>query len=198
MKNIITNYLNNTMEEKITFIIPSLNRPTLDKTIDSLLNQTNPNWKCIIVYDGVDGEKFDDERITTIKIEKVGLIGPINGQSGLVRNEGIKLANTEWIGFLDDDDTIHSEYVSALFKNYSNYDFIVWRMKYENGHILPELNRTDLVFGKVGISFCYKNKFDDLLFDSNRNGEDYDLVKKLESLTDNWIITPEVYYNIRH
>ena len=68
MKNIITSYLNNSMEEKITFIIPSLNRPTLGKTIDSLLNQTNPNWKCIIIYDGVDGEKFDDERITTIKI----------------------------------------------------------------------------------------------------------------------------------
>ena len=186
------------MENKITFIIPSLNRPTIIRTVDSLLKQTNPNWKCIIVYDGVDGEKFDDERITIIKIEKKGLIGPNNGQSGLVRNEGIKLVDTEWIGFLDDDDTINPEYVDTLFNNYQNYDFIVWRMKYQNGYVLPEPGRTDLVFSKVGISFCYKNKFDNLLFDNNRDGEDFDLVKKLESLTDNWIITPEVYYNVRH
>ena len=37
-----------------------------------------------------------------------------------------------------------------------------------------------------------------LFFDKNRDGEDFDFVKKLESLTDNWIITPEVYYNVRH
>ena len=60
------------MENKITFIIPSLNRPTISKSVESLLNQTNPNWKCIIVYDGVDGTSFEDNRITTIKIEKIG------------------------------------------------------------------------------------------------------------------------------
>jgi glycosyltransferase involved in cell wall biosynthesis len=144
------------MTNTITFIIPSLNRDTIINSVQSLKNQTNPNWKCIIVYDGVDGEQFDDERITTIKIDKKGLIGANNGQSGLVRNEGIKLCHTEWIGFLDDDDTIHPNYVKKLFQKYSKNDFVVWRMKYQNGLILPEPNRKDLVFARVGISFCYK------------------------------------------
>ena len=56
------------MNNKITFIIPSLNRPTLERTIESLINQTNPNWKCVIIYDGVDGNSFEDDRIKTIKI----------------------------------------------------------------------------------------------------------------------------------
>ena len=51
------------MENKITFIIPSLNRPTINRSVESLLNQTNPNWECIIIYDGVDGVEFNDERI---------------------------------------------------------------------------------------------------------------------------------------
>jgi glycosyltransferase involved in cell wall biosynthesis len=186
------------MEEKITFIIPSLNRPTLDRTIDSVLNQTNTNWKCIIIYDGVDGKDFEDERIKTIKIDKIGAFSAHHGKSGLVRNVGIEGCKTEWIGFLDDDDTIHQEYVDTLYKKYSEYDFVVWRMKDENGFVLPELFRNNLVFGRVGISFCYKNKFENLLFDNNRDGEDFDFLMKLQSLSDNWTITPEVYYKVRH
>jgi hypothetical protein len=54
------------------------------------------------------------------------------------------------------------------------------------------------VFARVGISFCYKNKFDNLLFDNNRDGEDFDFLSKLKKITSNWVITPEVYYNVRH
>ncbi len=106
------------MESIITFIIPSLNRPTILRTVDSLLNQTNSNWKAIILYDGVDGTEFNNEKIKTIRLPKKGLMGPNNGQSGLVRNEGIKIADTEWIGFLDDDDTIHPNYVQTLSEKY--------------------------------------------------------------------------------
>ena len=186
------------MEPFITFIIPSLNRPTITRTVDSLLNQTNPNWNAIILYDGVVGTVFDDERIKTLDIPKTGLVGPANGQSGLVRNEGIKLCDTEWIGFLDDDDTIHPNYVKTLNEKYLNNDFVVWRMKYQNGLIVPSLFSNDLFFGGVGISFCYKNKFDNLFFDNNRDGEDFDFLSKLKKLTSNWVITPEVYYNVRH
>lgn len=186
------------MKNTITFVIPSVNRPTLPRTIDSLLKQTNPNWKAIVVYDGVDGISFNDDRITTLKIDKSGLFGPNNGQSGIVRNYGIKNVNTDWIGFLDDDDTIHSNYVETLFNQYNDLDFVVWRMVYENGLVLPPLLFNDLVFGRVGISFCYRNKFDNLLFDQNRDGEDFDFLMKLKNLTNKWVITPEIYYNVRH
>jgi len=186
------------MEALITFIIPSLNRLTIIRSIDSLLNQTNPNWKAIVIYDGVKGTEFNDERIKIIELPKTGLMGPRNGQSGLVRNEGIKIVDTEWIGFLDDDDTISPDYVDTLSKKYQDKDFVVWRMKYPNGLVLPPLDENKLIFSRVGISFCYKNTLGNVLFDSNRDGEDFDLLMKLKSLTNNWLIAPEIYYNVRH
>jgi glycosyltransferase involved in cell wall biosynthesis len=181
---------------KITFIIPSIGRESLTKSIQSLVNQTNQNWKCIVIYDGVDGQNFDDPRIQVIKIDKIGGNSPHHGMSGLVRNEGLKICDTEWIGFLDDDDTLHPNYVKDLFEKYSNFDFIIWTMKFSTGMIIPRVNKIE--FGNVGISISYKNKFDNLLFDSNRDGEDYDFIKKLLSLSNNYIITPEVYYNVNH
>jgi glycosyltransferase involved in cell wall biosynthesis len=190
--------LNNEKEKRVTFIIPSINRPTLTRTVQSLLNQTNENWNCIIIFDGVEGITFDDSRIKVIKSDKVGLVGPNNGQSGLVRNIGIKDCQTEWIAFLDDDDTVSPDYVKTLFEKYENYDFVVWRMIYPNGFVLPPPNSNDLVFARVGISFCYKNKFDDFYFDKNRDGEDFDFLMKLKSKTNNYIITPEIFYKVRH
>ena len=186
------------MENTITFIIPSLNRPTIIRTIDSLKNQTNPNWKAIVLFDGVVGQDFNDNRIQTFEIPKTGLIGPNNGQSGMVRNLGINKCETNWIGFVDDDDSLHPNYVKTLFEKYKNKDFVVWRMKYDNGIVLPPLLSDDLFFGGVGISFCFKNKFDDLFFDNNRDGEDFDFLMKLKKITNNWVITPEIFYNVRH
>lgn len=186
------------MNDKITFIIPSINRPTLQRSINSLINQTNPNWECIVIYDGVDGKDFEDKRIKVIKSPKIGLVGPNNGQSGLVRNIGLKECQTSWIGFLDDDDTLDSNYVDTLYKKYNNYDFVVWRMIYDTGLILPPMSLNKLIFSTVGISFCFKNKFKDLFFDRNRDGEDFDFLMKLQSSTSNFIITPEIFYKVRH
>lgn len=183
----------------ITFIIPSLNRPTLRRTIDSLISQTSKNWKAIVIYDGVKGDSFDDTRVRTIEINKTGLIGPNNGQSGLVRNVGIKETDTEWIGFLDDDDSVEKDYVKLLEQKYSKNDFVVWRMKYENGNVLPPFFMNELAFARVGISFCYKKSiFKELFFTQNRDGEDFDFLMELKKQSNNFIITPEVMYNVRH
>lgn len=189
-----SNVIYSSAECKITFIIPSINRDTLVDSVDSLLKQSNPNWKCIIIYDGVDGKTFDDERITTIKIDKTGW----KNEAGMVRDHGIVLADTEWIGFLDDDDTLHPDYVKTLLEKYSDYDFVVWRMQYATGKILPPLWSDYLQLNEVGISFCYKNKFDGLLFSGNIAGEDFYFIQKLISLTNNYKVAPEVYYFIRH
>jgi glycosyltransferase involved in cell wall biosynthesis len=182
----------------ITFIIPSINRSTIDNTIQSLLDQTNPNWECLLLYDGVDGKTFDDPRIKIIKLNKLGKRGERHGNAGLVRNEGIKMCNTEWIGFLDDDDTIHQDYVKTLIEKYTTYDFIVWRMKTTDGKIYPELTRNNIKINRVGISISFKNKFPNLLFENNSDSEDYEFVNKLRNTTHNFIITPEIFYNVRH
>lgn len=198
MKLVISLYEYN----QITFIIPSINRNTLNRSIDSLINQTDSRWKALVIYDGVEGKNFLDSRITTMTIPKTGHLKsdkwPYHGEAGLVRNIGIKKSNTKWIGFLDDDDSLHRDYVKTLFKKYANYDFVVWRMTTDWGGISPPINSNKIEYSKVGISFCYQNKFNDILFEKNSNGEDFELLQKLQKATSNFVITPEVYYNIRH
>lgn len=182
----------------ITFVIPSINRPTIENTIQSLLNQTNPNWECFVLYDGVVGKEFDDPRIKTFNLQKLGRKGERHGNAGLVRNEGIKMCNTEWIGFLDDDDTIHQDYVKTLFEKYASYDFVVWRMKTPSNKIYPDLNSNEIKINKVGISVSIKNKLNNKFFNNNSDHEDFDFADNLQNETKNFIITPEIYYNIRH
>jgi glycosyltransferase involved in cell wall biosynthesis len=186
------------MGEEITFIIPSVNRPSLVKSLVSLERQTNPCWRCIVIYDGVTGPVINHDRIRFIHTQKTGLVGPANGQAGLVRNIGINQCSTSWIGFLDDDDTLHEDYVATLFDKYSHLDFVVWRMRYQNGVVLPPIGSDELRFARVGISFCFKRSLGELRFDCNRDGEDFDFLKKLKQRTDNFVVAPEVFYNVRH
>lgn len=183
----------------ITFIIPSLNRDTLSTSVESLLNQTNEDWRCIIVYDGVNGISFSDPRIQTIDSKKLGSMANYGGESGLVRNIGIALCNTDWIGFLDDDDTLDRNYVHTLSDKYLDYDFVVWRMIFSDGIIMPPVESDEIIWERVGISFCYnQKKLSKIFFDNSIRGEDYFFLEKMKNLTKNYTVAKEILYKVRH
>ena len=124
------------MEDILTFIIPSIGRESLKFSVDSLLNQTNNNWKAIIIFDGVKNTlNINNEKIITYEIEKKG--SSIN-QASEVRNYGISKANSEWIAFLDDDDTISNDYVEIFYKEKQifNFDVYIFRMNMNNRIIM--------------------------------------------------------------
>jgi glycosyltransferase involved in cell wall biosynthesis len=81
-----------------------------------------------------------------------------------VRNEGIKLATSEWIAFVDDDDTLSSNYVETFYneiKEFNNIDVIIFRMSYhfDLNHIIPNLYANSIYDGGVGISFVIKKNY---------------------------------------
>jgi len=140
--------------ELITFIIPSIGRPTLERTIRSLQAMTDPYWKAIIVFDGIHPTLgVDDERITMISVQKTGMIN----HAGQVRNYGISLATTPWVGFVDDDDSLQPEYMTHVRQHIEEEDpdVVIFRML-DHGKILPPLTSTDFCINQVGISFCVK------------------------------------------
>lgn len=148
------------MSFTITFITPSIGRPTLLNTIKSVVNQTCNNWKYIIVFDGVNASNIIDEminsdpRITSISIEKTGTYN----WAGSVRNRGIDLVSSGWVGFIDDDDIIspsYVQYMNSYVDAYPEVKCIIYRMIYKDGMILPEPKETDFKENYVGISFCY-------------------------------------------
>jgi len=147
-----------TEEPFVTFIIPTIGRETLSNSFKCLIDQTDPNWKAIVIFDGMSLTiESPDHRIKLITCEKLG--DGHNG-GGSVRNYGMQFVDTEWIAFLDDDDSISREYVSTLKKeitNYNDIDFILFRMEYW-GHILPHINASNVSQGCCGISFAIRSK----------------------------------------
>ncbi len=184
----------------ITFIIPSIGRETLKNTIQSLQNLKNPNWLCIIIFDGIKQNiTIDDHRFTIYETEKKGE----KNYGGYVRNLALqKNIETTWVGFVDDDDTISNKYIDYLLEEsnkYQNVDVIIFRMIYENGVVLPDKYDKNIIMNKVGISFAiHKNIFEKKkYFFKNNAKEDYCFLRMLQKNNYKILISGFIAYFVR-
>lgn len=101
----------------VSVIIPVYNAEKhLHKSIESLLKQSLPNCEFIFISDG------STDNSTTIiseyqkKDNRIQLIHQENQGVSAARNKGIQLAKGEYIGFLDADDYIDSDFFQTLFE----------------------------------------------------------------------------------
>jgi len=198
----------------ITFIIPTIGRASLLRTLESLYAQTDGRWRAIIVFDGVpsstvfSGDLLDslDYRVQVLEIEKSGV--HINS-AGLVRNAGIRGCLTEWVGFVDDDDTVSSRYVETFYSEVESYpevDVLLFRMYvekpsylYPDSFILPELNTADFYWQKTGISFALRTSIflDRGLWFEPSEEEDYLFLDGLRRRGISMMISPYIRYFVR-
>ena len=187
----------------ITFIIPTINRITLANTIFSLLEQTVSTWKAIIIFDGCSPTNqyllsmLSDVRFLCLTITQLGK----ENHAGYVRNIGLDLVDTPWVGFVDDDDILTSNYIQRLQEEIAitpSADAIVFKMA-DRGRIIPPLNYNSIVIGEVGISFAYKRSLirEGFLFEPS-SIEDFTLLKKMETAHKCIIFSPFVTYLVRH
>ena len=90
----------------ISIIIPYFNNiKFIEKTIDSILNQTYQNFEVIIVYDDENHDDLEVIKQLIYNQDKIKLM--INKKkigAGLSRNVGILDANGDYIAFVDSDD----------------------------------------------------------------------------------------------
>ena len=107
----------------ITVIIPTYGMPVfLDKTIESVVNQTYNNWELIIVDDNnpntdarVATEKLVCERIQ--KDKRISYIKHDSNRNGAVaRNTGFAAAKGEYIALLDSDDEYTPERLERCYE----------------------------------------------------------------------------------
>ena len=186
-------------ENFITFIIPSIGRKTLSRTIKSLENQTLGNWKAIIVFDGVKSTiSVTDKRISIIEISKKGI--GVNS-AGNVRNVALKQVDTKWVGFVDDDDTLSEDYVECLLKNtnlFEDVNTFIFRMCYKDGRILPSFKDDNFYINNVGISFAVKTKFykNKNLYFTPGNQEDFYYLDKIRKLNERIVILENIGYYV--
>lgn len=88
---------------KVSVVIPTYNRvQCLANAIDSVLAQRFQDYELIVVDDGSTDETAG---LVDTYSSRVKLVCQPNSGVSVARNSGIKLAQGEWIAFLDSDDT---------------------------------------------------------------------------------------------
>lgn len=109
----------------LSIIIPVYNaEKCLQRCLDSILNQTNKDWECIIIDDGskdsssviCDDYAAKDIRFIVRHKDNAGVSS--------ARNDGIELAQGEYLTFVDSDDWIESNYVQVLSEVAGKADLI--------------------------------------------------------------------------
>ena len=99
-----------TQQALISVIIPIYNcQEYLEQCLNSVTNQTYTNLEIILIDDGsTDGSNAICRKFA-LQDERIFLKECSNGGVSAARNQGLKIAKGEYIGFIDGDDYIHPE-----------------------------------------------------------------------------------------
>lgn len=188
-------------DAKITFIIPTIGRKTLINSVNSIKNQTVKDHNTIIIFDGIKSTLtgIHDDRFKIIEIPKKGW----DNCAAYVRHQGIKLVNTKWLAFLDDDDTISKTYIQNFLEElqlHPDAHVVIFRMighERDNYNIIPNLETNSLEYGNVGISFVMRKDVYDLYHFEASSEEDFSMLKKLQEHGHKLVISPYITYFVK-
>lgn len=162
----------------ISIIIPVYNKVKyLERTLNSVLEQSFTNFELILVDDGSnDGSEKVCDRYA-LKDERVKVIHIPNGGVSNARNIGLDIAQGEYVQFVDSDDYLHPNMLVNLYNIMKEYhpDIIVSGITKVN-HAFEELvtnvpslngliNKLEMLESfaeeqkKTGLYGCVSNKF---------------------------------------
>ena len=100
---------------KISIIVPIYNSENdLDQCIESIVNQTYKNLEIIIVNDGSTDNSVNICKNWEANDSRIILIDKQNEGVAKTRNEGLKIATGDYIGFVDHDDFIEPEMYETM------------------------------------------------------------------------------------
>jgi teichuronic acid biosynthesis glycosyltransferase TuaG len=154
-------YKNQNMTDLVSIITPTYNSSKhVEKTIDSILNQTYSAWELLITDDGSIDETLEilkkysenDERIKVFSLRNN--LGP-----AFSRNNSIQMAKGRFIAFCDSDDVWLPNKLEIQIKfmienqisfSYSNYDEIN-----EDSVFMGNVKCPEIVDYKMMIKNCY-------------------------------------------
>ena len=198
---------------KISIITPLYNTPEkfLAEMIESVINQTYPNWE-LCLADGSDDAHEQVRKIcqkyakkdARIKYRKLENNLGISGNS----NKSIEMATGEYLGLLDHDDVLHP---SALFEVMKvicerDSDFIYTdeaifgedisrpNPKHHKPEFAPDYLRS---VNYIGHFSCFKKSILDKAgwFKSEYDGsQDHDLILRLTEISEGIVRIPQVLY----
>ena len=116
----------------ISIIIPIYNMAdSLEKCINSILNQRFTDYELILIDDGSKDESYDICKKYAINYSNITAIHQDNQGSGPARNAGIRIANGDYLLFIDSDDELAGDALFYLNQRIieSNSDLYVFGYK---------------------------------------------------------------------
>ncbi|MGB7443735.1 MAG: glycosyltransferase [Coleofasciculaceae cyanobacterium] len=200
----------------ISVIIPVYNgEKTIEKTIESVLQQTFRDFELIVINDG--SEDATIEVISTFQDHRLRLFSYLQLGASASRNRGIKLATGDYITFLDADDLWKTDKLEAQLKAlqdnphaavaYSWTDYID-----EQGNFLYPGKRVNFrgdVYSQILVSDFLENGSNALIrkqaltelksgFDESlQGGEDWDILIRLAAKYQFVLVpSPQVLYRV--
>ena len=108
---------------KVSIIVPVYNvEKYLRKCLDSLINQTLKDIEIICINDGSTDKSLEILEEYKNRDSRIILLNQENSGQSIARNNGIKKATGEYIGFVDPDDWIDLDYYEKLYNAASTND----------------------------------------------------------------------------
>lgn len=108
--------------KKVSIIIPIYNSEKyVNKCIDSIIKQTMfSDIELILINDGSKDNSFKIIEEYSKEYQNIKVYNQENMGIAKTRNKGIKLANSKYIMFIDNDDWIENDYVEKYYKEIIN------------------------------------------------------------------------------
>ena len=151
------------MPIKVSVIVPIYNvEQYIQKCLDSLVNQTYPNYEILLIDDGSKDGSSEIAQIYANRYDNVSYYRKINGGLSDARNYGIERARGDFLMFIDSDDFVDSRLIEKMIEMQSrtNADMVACDMMYayEDGrNIIASAGEFDLDSAKDNINLLNIN-----------------------------------------
>ena len=114
----IKDILKKEIPPKVSIIIPVYNAEKyIEKCLNSVLNQTLENIEIICINDGSKDNSLKILENYAKNDGRIKILNQKNQDRGVARNNGLKIAKGEYIGFIDNDDWVSKDYYEVLYEN---------------------------------------------------------------------------------
>ena len=99
----------------ISIIVPVYNAEKhISRCIESIVAQSYTKWELILVDDGSKDNSFSICNKYALNEKRISVIKQVNLGVSSARNNGLKLAEGEFVCFIDSDDSIHNKMLERL------------------------------------------------------------------------------------
>lgn len=108
---------------KVSVIVPVYNSEKyLRDCLESLVNQTLDDIEIICINDGSKDKSVEILKEYKNKDSRIVIIDQLNQGVSAARNNALKIANGEYIGFVDSDDWVDTDYFESMYNAASKND----------------------------------------------------------------------------